>query len=34
MKRLPNIKQNDLLYVVCACPIIFEDNEPRNLLEV
>jgi hypothetical protein len=34
LKRLPTIKQNDLLYVICACPIIFEDNEPGDLTEI
>jgi hypothetical protein len=32
VRRVPTNKQHDLLYVVCSCPITFEDNETRNFL--
>ena len=34
IKRLPTIKNNDILYVVCACPIVFEEDEVRNFVEI
>lgn len=34
IRRLSTIKQHDLLYVVCACPVTFEDNETRNFLQI
>jgi hypothetical protein len=31
IKRLPKIARNEALYVICACPITFDENEFRRL---
>jgi hypothetical protein len=31
--RLPTIREKELLYIVCACPFAFEEDEARNVLE-
>jgi hypothetical protein len=29
--RLPTVREGNLIYVVCACPIGFENDEARNI---
>ena len=34
IKRLPTIRPNDLIYIVCACPVMFEEDEVRNFFDL